>query len=129
MTGGIYIVTLNNEEKISTQAHDRRYDNRNPLKVNKENRKFGKAENFNGREHQGYNRTFGEENVNFIPVVTVNISDLAGAEKSVKNRLSKWRLRSPSNRITEWTQGISDNEMKEEIMLAIRELGIEHEAL
>jgi len=129
MVGGIYIVSLKNEEMISTQAHDRRFDNKTPLKVNKENRKFGRAEEFNGRKHQGYNRTFGKQNVSFTPIVTVEIKDLKKAENAVKLKLYKWRIRSPSNRLTEWTRGINESEMVQEILLAIRQLGIEHKVL
>jgi len=129
MTGGIYIVTLNNEELISTQAHDRRFDSKNPLKVNRTNRKFGKADDFNGRERQGYCRTFGERNVNFIPIASVKRIDLKQAEDAVKNALSHWRLRSPANRLTEWTSGISEKEMIQEILSVLKQLDIEHKPL
>lgn len=126
-TGGIYIVTLNNEELISTQAHDRRFDDKDVLKVNRDNRKFGKAVDFNGRERQGYYRTFGENNVNFIPIASLEDGD--NAEKAVKLKLSPWCLRSPSNRLTEWTAGIGKNEMIVLIKSAITELEIQHTIL
>lgn len=129
MEGGIYIVTLNNEEMISTQAHDRRFDDKNPLKVNKQNIKFGKAEDFNGRKLRGYNRTFGKSNVNFIPVVAVKIDNLKKTEDEIKLRLCKWRVRSPSKILTEWTSGISEREIIDEIRTAIDKIGVEHKLL
>lgn len=122
--GGIYIVTLNNEELIATQAHDRRFDDKDVLKVNRDNRKFGKALDFNGRERQGYYRTFGEKNVNFLPIVAVEDAD--SAERSVKSKLLPWCLRSPSNRTTEWTAGIGKKEMIEKILSAVKELGMQY---
>lgn len=127
ITGGIYIVTLNNEELISTQAHDRRFDDKDVLKVNRDNRKFGRAVDFNGRERQGYYRTFGESNVNFMPIVAVEDGD--HAEKAVKSKLSPWCLRSPRNRLTEWTAGIETNEMIELIKSVMSEQKIQHTIL
>lgn len=129
MEGGIYIVTLNSEKMMSTQAQDRRYDDKNPLHVNKNNCKFGKAINFSGRQCQGYYRTFGKENVNFIPVVALDANDIAEAEKKIKKRLVRWRIKSPSNRLTEWTQGINSEEIKNIIISVIQELDIPYEVI
>lgn len=125
--GGIYIVTLNNEELISTQAHDRRFDDKDVLMVNRDNRKFGKAIDFNGRERQGYCRTFGDNNVNFLPIVAVE--DIDHAENVVKSKLTHWCLRSPSNRQTEWTAGIGTTEMIELIKSAMIEHNLRHRIL
>jgi len=129
MSGGIYIVTLNNDELISTQAHDRRFDNKPVLKVNKENIKFGQAVDFEGRKEYGYFKTFGKNNVNYIPVVAVKSDDLKAIEDAVKEKLIEWRLRSPANRITEWTVGISKEQIIDEILSATVQLKIDHKVL
>jgi hypothetical protein len=125
--GGIYIVTLNNEKLISTQAHDRRFDGRDVLMVNRENRKFGKAMNFSGRERQGYERTFGAHNVNFLPVIAVAEADRV--ETILKDRFGPWRLRSPAGRLTEWTGGIETAEMIRIIVETALDLDVPHAVL
>lgn len=121
--GGIYVVTLNNEELISTQAHDRRFDDKPVLKVNRNNRKFGKADSFTGRELQGYVRTFTRPNVNFYPVIAVG--DTERAERAVASALRPWCLRSPNNRLTEWTAGIETDEMVDKIVYAVESTGLQ----
>ncbi len=129
MEGGIYLVTLNNDNLMSTQAQDRRYDDKKPLHVNKNNCKVGKAQNFNGRMRLGYYRTFGEENVNFIPVVALDADDIVKAEKKIKKRLARWRIKSPSNKLTEWTQGIDSEDIKNIIISTVQEMGIPYEVI
>lgn len=77
MDSGIYIVALNNSEPISVNAQDQRIAHKT-IKVTNANCKFGKAKNLNGRE-KNYLKTFGEHNVNFMPVALVE--DFAQAAK------------------------------------------------
>ena len=126
-SGGIYIVTLSNDELISTQAHDARYDGKLTLKVNREHRKFGKAQDFSGRERQGYYQTFGEPNVTFMPIVEV--SDIDAAERVLKHAFLPWRLRSPAGRLTEWTAGIETKDMIAMILETVNRLDLPHKAL
>ena len=71
----------------------------------------------------------GKNNVNFIPVVAANTNDLKILEDAVKEKLMEWRLRSPANRITEWTAGISKEEIINEIISAATELNISYKVL
>lgn len=124
---GIYIVTLNNAEWLSTQAHDRRYDGKAVLRVNRENRKFGSAIHLTERMEHGYYQTFGQHNVNFIPVVATQ--HYQALEQRLKDKFYTWRLRSPAGVLTEWTQGIDTNAMIAVILATALELGIDHRVL
>jgi hypothetical protein len=73
--------------------------------VNRDNCKFGKAQNLNGRK-QNYRKTFGEHNVNFFPIAAVAFEELERAEQRVSEKLRLYRINGPSGRITEWMRGI-----------------------
>jgi hypothetical protein len=125
--GGIYVVMLKNADLISTQAHDRRFDGQDVPMVNRDNRKFGKALDFSGRERQGYDRTFGAHNVNFLPVIAV--ADADRVEAVLKHSLLPWRLRPPAGRLTEWTAGIEAADIIGVIVEAVCDLDIPHTVL
>ena len=96
------MVTLNNEHPISANADDKRRS-KSAVKVNKTNCKFGKARNLEVRK-KNYYKTFGKENVNFIPIAS--LIDVDMAEKVVLQQLRQYKITSPSGRKTEWMAGI-----------------------
>jgi len=104
---GIYVVTLNNEIPISINAQDPRYADK-VYKANNKNVKVGKAKSLKARMGN-YHKTFGEENVNFHPIIlTAHIDD---AEKIAMKELDRFRVRNPvSKRKTEWLIGITRDE-------------------
>ena len=57
MAPGLYIVTLNNEQLISSRADDKRAAN-TAVKVNRQNCKLAKAKNLLARR-ENYYKTFG----------------------------------------------------------------------
>ena len=124
---GIYIVTLNNSELISTQAHDRRYDGKAVLMVNHQHVKFGSATHLTGRMEYGYYQTFGQHHVNFIPVVATHQYQVL--ESGLKEIFRSWRLRSPAGVLTEWTSGIDAQVMIEIILATAIELNIPHSVI
>ena len=124
---GIYIVTLNNSELISTQAHDRRYDGKAVLMVNHQHVKFGSAIDLTGRMEYGYYQTFGQHNVNFIPVVATD--QFRVLESDLKEKFRAWRLRSPAGVLTEWTCGIDAQVMIEMILATAIQLNISHSVI
>jgi hypothetical protein len=99
---GLYVVTLNNSQPISANADDKRIAHK-AIKVNKANCKFGKAINLENRKYNYY-KTFGQENVNFIPIAS--LSEIAIAEQEILKLLSPYRLISPSGNLTEWMHSI-----------------------
>jgi hypothetical protein len=107
---GLYLVTLNNEEPISANAHDPRLA-ATSIHVNRDNCKFGKAQNLDARK-QNYRTTFGEQNVNFFCIAALLEQDLDRAEQLVSNRLNDYRAKGPSERITEWMQGVDAMEVR-----------------
>jgi len=122
MESGIYIVTLNNSEPISVNAQDPRIAHK-AIKVTKANCKFGKAKNLKGRE-KNYFKTFGEHNVNFIPVALVE--DFAQAEKTVLARLDQYRIRGRTGRKNEWLEGIKSEDVLRIVLDALELLDIPH---
>lgn len=123
MESGIYIVTLNNSEPISVNAHDSRIAHKT-IKVTKANCKFGKAKVLRGRE-KNYFKTFGEHNVNFMPVAL--IEDFAHAEKAVLARLNQFRMRGRTGRKNEWLEGITAEEVLGIVFETLNGLDIPHE--
>lgn len=118
---GIYLVTLNNEEPISVNAHDPRIADR-CITVRRGHCKVGRARNLLARRGN-YLRTFGPTNVNFT--VLAQTQDIARIEKAVLERLRAYRIRGRANRPTEWLDGISAkgaadivNEVVAELILA-----------
>lgn|GEM_PF-1831398 len=120
---GLYVVTLNNQHPISANADDKRIAHI-AIKVNRENCKFGKAVNLSNRR-KNYYKTFGEENVNFQPVVLLSEIDIA--EKEVLRRLKQFRQVSPSGNLTEWLHGINSGQIIEVINEALVGLGFQHD--
>ena len=125
MDSGIYIVTLNNSEPISVNANDLRHAD-TAIKVTKANCKFGKARSLEARK-KSYFKTFGEHNVNFMPVAL--IEDIALAEKAVLARLDGYRIRGIAGRKNEWLEGIDANEVLELVLHTLKELGVSCEIL
>lgn len=124
--GGLYLVTLNNEELISVNAHDPRHAAR-AIRVNRAHLKVGKAEQF-GRRKDNYDRTFGSHNVNYTPVVTVAPDDLQRAEKCVLEALKPYRMRGHTGRLNEWLEGVTDVVIRDLIFTTLKQEGIQHEA-
>ena len=117
---GLYLVALKNQEPISVNAHDPRIAER-CIKVNRLNCKVGKAANLSGRE-RNYWKTFGAENVIFIPIAYVQ--EFAAAERVALERLSQWRVRGRSGRKNEWLWGIKPDEVIGLVLAALSDSGI-----
>lgn len=117
---GIYIVTLSNEHPISVNAHDPRIADR-CVTVTRANCKVGRAQSFIARE-RSYHKTFGAQHVTFEPIAYT--SELLAAERVILKALLQWRLRSPSKRRTEWLEGISASEARQQAIAALRFAGI-----
>ena len=122
---GLYIVTLNNEHPISVNAQDPRIADK-AIKVTKQNCKFGKAKVLEGRR-KNYYKTFGEENVNYFPVVRMD--DIEIAEKAVLAKLDDYRLRGRTGRKNEWLEGIEPNQILTVVISTLEELDVEYELL
>jgi len=121
---GIYIVTLNNEVPISINAQDPRCADK-VYKANKHNVKVGKAKSLKNRRGNYY-KTFGEENVNFQPIIITNEIDIA--EKHIIKKLDDFRVRNPvSNRKTEWLIGIDKESALEIVLNGIKNSGVAYE--
>ena len=125
MKSGLYIVTLNNEHPISVNAQDPRIAHK-AIKVTKENCKFGKAKVLEGRRYNYY-KTFGEENVNYLPIV--RMLDIEAAEKAILSKLNDHRLRGRTGRRNEWLEGIDPSQVLEIAISTLNELDVEYELL
>lgn len=125
MESGLYIVTLNNNEPISANAHDPRRANKS-IKVNKNNCKFGKAENFERRK-KNYYKTFGKNNVNYKPVVAM--VDYEIAEEKIKKELISYRIRGKTGRLNEWLQNIESEQVIRVMLKTLKELNLNYELL
>ena len=125
MDSGIYIVTLNNVEPISVNAHDSRVAHK-AIKVTRANCKFGKAKSLKGRE-KSYFETFGQHNVNFLPVALLN--KYARAEKAVLAEMDQYRIRGRTGRKNEWLEGISADDALGIVLRTLEALDIPHELL
>ena len=123
MDSGIYIVTLNNKEPISVNAQDSRIAHKT-IKVTRANCKFGRAKVLKGRE-KNYFKTFGEHNVNFMPVAL--IENFAYAENAVLARLDQYRMRGRTGRKNEWLEGITAEQVLIIVLETLNELDIPHE--
>ena len=122
---GLYVVTLNNSQAISANADDKRIAHK-AIKVNKENCKFGKSVNLEKRKYNYY-KTFGQENVNFIPIAS--LSEIELAEQEILKQLSPYRLISPSGNLTEWMQGINASKIIDLAIEILDKLKIYYEIL
>jgi hypothetical protein len=116
---GLYIVTLNNAEPISVNANDPRIASK-CITVTSANCKFGKAKNLSTRA-RNYEKVFGPENVNFVPIVT--LEDIASAERLVLSHLSQWRVRGKSGRKNEWLLGIAPEQLERIVVSTLAEAG------
>jgi hypothetical protein len=123
LDSGIYIVTLNNSQPISVNANDPRIAHK-AIKVTKANCKFGKAGSLRSRE-KSYFKTFGEHNVNFIPIALTD--DFAMAEEAVLERLDCYRMLGRTGQKNEWLEGIDAQKVLEIALHTLEELGISHE--
>jgi len=117
---GIYLVTLTNEHPISVNAQDPRMADQ-CIKVTRVNCKVGKAKSFRARE-RNYWKTFGAQYVTFRPIALTE--ELHGAERAILHALLHWRVRSESQRRTEWLEGISPFEAEQIALAALRTAGI-----
>ncbi|MDO9107150.1 MAG: hypothetical protein Q7U57_19585 [Methylovulum sp.] len=122
---GLYVVTLNNSQPISANADDKRIAHK-AIKVNKENCKFGKAVNLENRKYNYY-KTFGQGNVNFIPIAS--LSEIAIAEQEILKLLLEYRLISPSGNLTEWMHGIDASKIIDLAIELLDNLKIPYETL
>lgn len=125
MKSGLYIVTLNNEHPISVNAQDHRIAHK-AIKVTKRNCKFGKAKVLEGRR-KNYYKTFGEENVNYYPIV--RMVDIEVAEKAILTKLNEHRMRGRTGRRNEWLEGIDPNQVLKIAINTLEELGAEYDLI
>jgi len=121
---GLYIVTLNNEIPISVNAHDKRIADK-CIKVTKQNCKFGKANNFESRR-KNYFKTFGEKNVNFIPIARIKSDELPIIEQLILQNLDEYRMKGRTGRKNEWLENISYDSVKEIVMETLTSSGVNH---
>lgn len=117
---GLYIVTLNNTEAISVNAHDPRLAHR-CIAVSQLNCKVGKARSL-ARRHANYIRTFGAHNVNFRPIAFTE--DVGRAERLVLDALNAWRVPGRTGRRNEWLAGIAPAEVERLALSALDDAGI-----
>lgn len=73
------------------------------IKVTKANCKVGKANILEARK-MNYHKTFGIENVNFVPIA--RLSDIDTAEKAILDALDGHRMKGKTGRKNEWLEGI-----------------------
>lgn len=107
MASGLYIVILKNNNPIHVNAQDPR-DNGRSITVTKDNCKFGKAKDFEKRK-KNYIKTFGEENVDFLPLV--KMAEIDKFETIVLKSLDLYRIRGRTGRKNEWLENISPEEV------------------
>lgn len=124
--GGLYLVTLNNETPISTNARDRRVADR-AIQVRRGDIKVGKAENLT-RRHGNYIRNFGRDNVNFFVLAYIpdGKPDRHRAECAVFDCFRPFRIRGTTGRLNEWMNGVSVSDARAIALEALRDAGIEH---
>lgn len=121
---GLYLVTLNNEIPISVNAHDKRIADK-CIKVTKQNCKFAKANNLESRR-KNYFKTFGENNVNFIPIAHVKFDELPIVEQLVLQNLDEYRMKGTTGRKNEWLENISSESVKKIVIETLASSGINH---
>lgn len=121
---GIYVVTLNNKTPISINSDDPRRADR-VYKANYKNVKVGKAKSLEARMCN-YFKTFGEKNVNFIPIVITR--EIDEAERLIKAEINCYRVNNPhTNRKTEWLIGIARDKAIEIVVTSIYHSNISYE--
>lgn len=121
---GIYMATLKNDVPIGVNAHDPRYADK-CLLVSRGNVKVGKAKDFASRR-KTYFKVFGEENIKFTPLVT--LENIAEAERAVLRGLRNWQMRH-NRRLHEWLAGISPEEVERIVMEALANAGIDFKVI
>lgn len=114
---------MNNKYPISVNAQDFRIAHK-AIKVTKANCKFGKAKILEGRR-KNYYKTFGEENVNYFPIV--RMVDIEAAEKAILSKSNDHLMRGRTGRRNEWLEGIGPNQVFEIAISTLGELDIEYE--
>ncbi len=118
----LYIVTLTNIHPISVNAQDQRIVDK-AIKVTKANCKFGKAKVLEERR-KNYYKTFGDEYVNFTPIVAAN--EIESAEKAILKELDDYRIRGMTGIKNEWLEGIAANKVERIIIDCLDKLKIEY---
>ena len=118
---GVYIVQLLNEEPMPVDQDPRRV--KNCPRVNWDNVKVGMAENLARREKNNFG-TFGELNVVFEPLALVeHVAAAKEVESLALDRLDPYRMRGRSGRPTEWLEGISYEDAKAAVLVALDDAG------
>lgn len=102
----MYIVTLNNSQPISVNAHDPRVAEQ-AINVTRDNCKIGKAKDLAARA-TNYSKTFGRENVTFYPVAVTDAYQQI--ERAVLRELDDYRMRGRTGRKNEWLHTITPAE-------------------
>jgi hypothetical protein len=119
---GLYIVTLDNDDPISVNAHDPRIA-ACCIHVSRVNCKLGKAKSLALRE-ANYVKTFGAGNVRFRPIAFTQ--DPGRAERLVLQAVRAWRMRGRSGRMSEWLEGIAPAEAERIALRALDVGGIDY---
>jgi hypothetical protein len=118
MESGIYLVTLNNSNPISVNAHDPRIADR-CIRVNQSNCKIGKAKNLEARK-KNYFKTFGEANVNFR--ILARLANIEVAEYSIKSNLKNFRIRGNTGMPNEWLENIRPEEVIKIVVQTLKDM-------
>lgn len=121
----MYIVTLNNFQPISVNAHDPRVAG-NAIKVTRDNCKIGKTKDLAARA-ANYSKTFGKESVNFYPVAVTQAYQQI--EQAVLGVLDDYRMRGPTGRRNEWLHTIPPSEALETLKRTLEDSGAEYRLL
>jgi hypothetical protein len=122
VNSGIYIVQLLNEDPMPV-TRDLRYVD-TCARVNRDNIKIGKANDFERRK-KNYYADFDMENVIFEELY--KIEDTRTAEKLIKRKLNPYRNLSPKGGKLEWLEGISYSEAKRAIAEVIEVSDLDYE--
>ena len=119
---GLYIVTLNNFQPISVNAQDPRIADK-AITVTRANCKFGKAKDLVARR-KNYVKTFGEQNVNFFPLVLVKEIDVL--EKQILKELDEYRMLGRTGRKNEWLEAIHPKKVESIALTVLSKSSVEH---
>ena len=120
---GIYIVRLLNDSPMPV-TRDPRYVN-GCAKVNKNNIKIGKAQDFKTR-YSNYCKDFDKHNVIFEPLASLLKNGIQAAEVAIFKRLKPYRKLSPKGGKLEWLKGISYEKAKAIVFDTLDTEGIEY---
>jgi len=122
INSGIYIVRLLNDEPMPV-TRDSRYVG-TCARVNRENVKIGKTNDFKTRK-RNYYADFDEENVIFEELY--RIQDTKTAERLIKRKLRPYQKLSPKGARLEWLERISHSEAKVLIEEVIQTSNLDYE--